>query len=182
LTQSLGVSRTPVREALILLEREGLLDFIPNRGYFVHVFTEKDVREIFSLRTALENLAGELTHLGEAEYDHLDAMIEAQLDAIRRDEMTDVRRIDMNFHQYLIEASGHDLLIKSWKSIVAQIAALLSIRAEAFPDYDENLVIADHKAILDAYRSGDPANVAGVNHQINARVAAMCIAGLNPTR
>jgi DNA-binding GntR family transcriptional regulator len=180
LTKYLGVSRTPVREALILLEREGLLDFIPNRGYFVRVFTERDVREIFLLRTALENLAAELAipHLNEEHYAYLERLISDQTAAIEHGEMRDVRRIDMNFHQYLVEASGHTLLYKNWRSIVAQIAALLYIRAEAFPNYDELIVIGDHKAILNAYRSGNPANVSLVNAQINARVADMCIAGL----
>jgi DNA-binding GntR family transcriptional regulator len=132
------------------------------------------------LRTALENLAAELAipRLGEEPYAHLERLISDQTDAIQRGEMKDVRRIDMNFHQYLVEASGHGLLYKNWTGIVAQIAALLYIRAEAFPNYDEYIVIGDHKAILDAYRSGDPANVARVNAGINKRVAEMCIAGL----
>lgn len=180
LTQHLGVSRTPVREALILLEREGLLDFIPNRGYFVRVFSDKDIREIFSMRTALENLAAELSiqRFTADHYAHLERLIQDQTDAIQRGVMKDVRRIDMNFHQYLVDSSRHALLIKSWRSIVAQIAALLYMRAEAYPNYDEYLVISDHKDILSAYKSGDPKNVAKVNTQINSRVAEMCLAGL----
>jgi DNA-binding GntR family transcriptional regulator len=181
LTKYLGVSRTPVREALILLEREGLLDFVPNRGYFVRVFTERDIREIFSLRTALENLAAELciTHLQPEHYAHLEQLIRDQTDAIEQGVMKDVRRIDVAFHRYFIDASDHALLIKNWTSIVAQIAALLHMRAEAFPNYDEHIVIGDHKAILNAYRSGDPLNVARINAAINARVAEMCVAGVS---
>lgn len=59
LTSQLGVSRTPVREALILLEREGLVVESPNRGCFVRAFTEGDIRDIFSMRTTLENFAGD---------------------------------------------------------------------------------------------------------------------------
>ncbi len=184
LTKFLGVSRTPVREALILLEREGLLDFIPNRGYFVRVFSERDIREIFTLRTALENLAAELvlSRLKDEHFTDLERLIHDQTEAIKRGAMQDVRRIDMNFHQYLVEASGHTLLLKNWRSIVAQIAALLYIRADAFPTYDENIVINDHQAILAAYRTGDPANVARVNVQINQRVAEMCVAALDSSR
>src|SRR3954471_5557932 len=60
LTEQLGVSRTPIREALILLEREGLVIAAPNRGCFVRAFSEQDVDEVFSMRATLENLAGKL--------------------------------------------------------------------------------------------------------------------------
>ena len=68
LTRLLGVSRTPVREALILLEREGLVVAEPNRGVFVRVFSEADVDAIFSMRTTLENFAAEriIESLGKA--------------------------------------------------------------------------------------------------------------------
>jgi DNA-binding GntR family transcriptional regulator len=181
LTKQLRVSRTPVREALIVLERERLVVFAPNRGYFVRVFTEKDIHEIFSLRIALENLAAEIaTHrLNEKDYNHLHQLIERQAVAIKREDKKGIRSIDMNFHRYLIEASSHDLLIQSWNSIVAQIAALLYIRAEADPDYDENQVIKDHEAILGAYQSGDAAEVARINRQINERVARNCVEALH---
>src|SRR5574341_1709889 len=60
LTEKLGVSRTPVREALILLDSQRLVEFVPNRGCFVRTFDERDVDEIFSMRTLLENFAAEL--------------------------------------------------------------------------------------------------------------------------
>jgi DNA-binding GntR family transcriptional regulator len=56
LTEQLGVSRTPVREALILLESESLVVSIPNRGCFVRAFSTDDVRALFSMRIVLENL------------------------------------------------------------------------------------------------------------------------------
>src|SRR5688572_3458655 len=61
LTQMLGISRTPVREALILLEQDGLVVSYPNRGSYVRNFTSQDVDEVFSMRTMLENFAGELS-------------------------------------------------------------------------------------------------------------------------
>lgn len=181
LTKQLGVSRTPVREALIVLERERLVVFAPNRGYFVRVFTEKDIHEIFSLRIALENLAAEIVihRLNEKDYIHLRQLIEQQAAAIQREDRKGIRSIDMNFHRYLIEASNHDLLIQSWNGIVAQIAALLYIRADADPDYDENQVMKDHEAILIAYQSGYAAEVARINRQINERVARNCVEALH---
>jgi DNA-binding GntR family transcriptional regulator len=180
LTQQLGVSRTPVREALILLEREGLLVASRNRGSFVRVFTQEDVVNIFSMRTTLENFAGELIihNLTPADHDHLDATIERQRHFIEQGDYKNVRSTDMAFHRFLIERSEHPLLSRSWAELVAQIAALLYVRAEAIPDYDEYLAIRDHQAIVTAYRQRDLEALRAVNKRINERVAAECNLGI----
>jgi len=60
IAEQMSVSRIPVREAFRQLEQEGLIVSIPNQGSFVKVFDEKDIKEIFTLRGALESLACEL--------------------------------------------------------------------------------------------------------------------------
>jgi DNA-binding GntR family transcriptional regulator len=179
LTQEMGVSRTPVREALILLEREGLVIASPNRGCFVRAYNQNDVREIFSMRTNLENFAAELIveRLRNEDFELLEGMIEQQRLHIERNDFMNVRRIDMEFHHYLIHYSHHSLLIRIWKEIVAQIAALLYVRAEGL-DYDEYLAIRDHKAIVEAYKNRDLAGVQRCNRAINERVAGECMAAL----
>lgn len=181
LTQQLGVSRTPVREALIMLEQDGLVVSYPHRGSFVRNFTVNDVREIFSMRTTLENFAGELIieTLTEEDYKHLNALIERQQSAISAADFRTVRSLDMNFHQYIVTKSDHRLLIRNWEQIVAQIAAVLYIRAEAIPDYDEFLAIRDHKLIYEAYRQRDLNALFSVNRRINQRVAGECEFALN---
>lgn len=184
LTKQLGVSRTPVREALILLESEGLVVFAPNRGYDVRTFTEKTVLEIFSMRTTLENMAAEINtgSLHDDEFERLYALIDEQTEALQRGAQKDIRRIDVSFHHLLIERTGHELLIRNWTGIVAQIAALLNLRAEAFPDYDETQAIQDHQAILRAYQSGSASVVMEVNRRINDRVAHNCAESIRVQR
>ena len=181
LTDELGVSRTPVREALILLEREGLVVSEPNRGSFVRVFSEDDVKYIFSMRTALENFAADLViqTLNEADMQFLAKSIEDQRRAIEAGDFKQVRRIDMSFHQHLIERSEHPLLIGNWLELVAQIAAVLYMRAEAFPNYDEYLAIVDHTKIYEALKKRDLKTVHILNHQINERVARECRFSIN---
>jgi DNA-binding GntR family transcriptional regulator len=176
LTQQLGVSRTPVREALILLEREALIVSIPHRGCFVRAFEEEDVDALFSMRITLENFAGELVmeKLGETDYTVLADLIEAQRRHIEQGDFKQVRSTDMTFHQYLITASNHPLLRRSWQEIVAQIAAVLYIRAEGYANVDEYLAISDHQAILQAYQMRDLNRLRGENARINARVANEC--------
>ncbi len=176
LTDQLGVSRTPVREALILLEREGLVVSVPNRGSFVRVFREEDVTAIFSMRITLESFAAELMYekLIPSDYDYLYGLIEQQRQAIERGDFKAVRSTDMLFHQYLIEKADHPLLLRSWEELVAQIAAVLFIRAETMPDYNEYLAVADHKKILDGFIQHDLLAIKAQHKVINDRVAEEC--------
>jgi DNA-binding GntR family transcriptional regulator len=171
------VSRTPVREALILLEREGLVVASPNRGCFVRAFTPEDVGYIFSMRTTLENFAGELIIelLADADFDYLRGSVERHRAAIQQGDFKQVRTIDVAFHQYLVCKSEHPLLIRQWTEIVAQIAAMLYLRAEFTPNYDEYQAINDHQGIVDAYQKRDLSRLKALNQQINQRVAAECL-------
>ena len=180
LTEQLGVSRTPVREALILLEREGLVVFLPNRGAFVRAFNEQDVRDIFAMRITLENMAAEscINTLTEADLTRLDGLIEKQNQAIEQNEIALARSTDMNFHRALVYAGKNRILARSWEEIVAQIALLLYLRATALPDPDEFQSIRDHRTLLAAFRSRDLAAVQRVNRQINDQVARDCLRAL----
>jgi DNA-binding GntR family transcriptional regulator len=177
LTQQLGVSRTPVREALILLEREALIVSVPNRGCFVRAFNEDDVTALFTMRTTLENFAAELVleRLSDEDFTYLERLIEVQKHAIEQQDFKKVRSTDMSFHQYLIDFSEHPLLRRSWQEIVAQIAAVLYLRAEAYREYDEFQAISDHKSIVDGYRNRNLDHVKQENRRINGRVAAECV-------
>jgi len=180
LTVELGVSRTPVREALIILEREALIVSIPNRGSFVRAFSEEDVKAVFSMRITLENFAAELVvdHLVERDFAHLESLIEKQRAAIEQGDFRQVRRVDMSFHQYIVNASGHPLLMRNWQEIVAQVAAILFLRAEAMPDYDETHAIEDHHTLLKLFRARHLEGIRLENRRINNRVMEECIAAV----
>lgn len=176
LTRQLGVSRTPVREALILLEREGLVVSEPHKGSFVKAFSVDDVEKIFSMRIILENFAAEraLPALLDNDFGRLDYLILQQEKAIREGTFGQVRAKDMAFHDYLIDRSNHPLLKQAWNGLVAQVASLLYLRAEATPDYDEMQAIKEHRAILDAFKAKDLNTVKTLNQRINERVASEC--------
>jgi DNA-binding GntR family transcriptional regulator len=175
ITEQMQVSRTPVREALILLEQQSLVVSYPNRGYFVQAFTEQDVREIFSMRANLENFAAELNidRFTEDDYLTLEGMITRQKAAIETGDSKHVRSIDMGFHRYIVSFSGHSRLLRSWSELVAQVAALLHLRAEGF-EYDEMRAAQDHMLIVDSYRARDLEAVRRHNNAINARVSDEC--------
>lgn len=180
LTEQLGVSRTPVREALILLERESLVVSLPHRGCFVRAFDAADVRALFSMRVTLENFAAELIidQLDASDYDTLQNLIERQREFIQQNDFKQVRSTDMGFHQYLITCSNHPHLIRNWQEIVAQVAAVLYIRADGYKNYNENLAISDHQRILDAYKARSLDSVHAENRRINKRVELECISAI----
>ena len=180
LTEQLGVSRTPVREALILLEREALVVSLPNRGCFVRAFNAEDVQALFSMRVTLENFAAELIidRLTSADYERLDHLIEQQQFYIQQADFKQVRSTDMAFHQHLINRSEHPLLMGNWQEIVAQVAAVLYVRAEGHPNYDEMRAIHDHRRILEAYQAHDLELLKAENRRINQRVQEECTQAL----
>ena len=143
-------------------------------------FTEQDVDEIFSMRTALENMAGELIidKLTTSDFEALYNSIALQRQTIQVGDLKKVRGIDMAFHRLLIERSEHRLLIRQWSELVAQIAAVLYLRAEAIPNYDEYQSINDHTALVQAYEARDLLRLRILNTAINQRVAGECQLGV----
>jgi len=178
LAEQMSVSRSPVREAFRQLEQEGLIVSIPNQGSFVKAFDEDDVREIFTLRAALEDLACEIVlregKLQPADFDRLEAYIERQREAIQARDFDWLTDLDMDFHEFICAKSGFGRLLKMWRSLRAQIQVLFYQRFRAF-DWVPETVDVDHSAILEALRCGDAAQFSRLNTEVNARVAEECV-------
>ena len=178
LARQMSVSRSPIREALRQLEQEGLIVSIPNQGSFVKVFDENDVREIFTLRATLEDLACEIIleqgKLQPADLEHLAVLIERQKEAIEARDFDRLTTLDMEFHEYICRKSDFKRLLKMWRSLRTQIQVLFLQRFQAF-DWVPETVDTDHSAILDTLREGDAGRFSQINKEINARVANECI-------
>jgi DNA-binding GntR family transcriptional regulator len=177
LTESLQVSRTPVREALVLLERDGLVYISPNRGCFVREFDEHDIREIFELRTALENLAAHLIvdRLQETDFQYLEELIQQQLDSTVRHAQTRVGQLDLEFHRYLVKSADNSRLLRTWQVTAMQYTVLFSYLDESFLAAGKKLMLESHRGILSALRKRDAAQVAEVNRITNEEVTQGCI-------
>ena len=178
LAEQMSVSRSPVREALRQLEQEGLVVSIPNQGSFVKAFDEDDVREIFTLRTALEELACEIVlrngNLSEDDLQLLEAYIEQQREAIESRDFDSLTELDMDFHEYICSRSGLKRLLKMWQSLRAQIQVLFYQRFHAFAEVPET-VDTDHSEIIDALREGDADKFSEISREVNERVAEECV-------
>ena len=172
LAAQLGVSRGPIREALMRLEREGLVTSERHRGSSVAVWTKQDVEEIYSMRGALEELAIEWAcqYATEEDIKNLQAVMDnySSLKEKARTPAT-VRQLDLEFHSILFESSHHERLLESWLVLRSQINASLFFRwskadnqGEAFlPNWGLN-----HQTIVDLIvaRKPEPAKKAIRTH------------------
>jgi DNA-binding GntR family transcriptional regulator len=157
LAERLGISRAPVREALKQLVAEGLLVNVPRRGTTVIELTEKDIREIFSLRTALEAMAVELITptISADQIAQLDRLVkEMSAVAVTQDEAKIVD-LEMRFHELLCKLSGHSRLHAAWLQMGVQLRAFF---AAADPQYDNREYTERHETLLAAIASGDAAH------------------------
>ena len=153
--RKLGVSRGPLREALRILETEGLLESFPGRGSFVAQITESDIREVYSLRCVLEEeafrLAAERGSSGD--FDYLQETLISMFKAANDGETSKVADLDFRFHQKIWEVADHTRLKEVLESITTQIRMYLSVQTQLYDDLAVG--ISDHRLLLDALRNRD---------------------------
>ncbi|MEU8636144.1 GntR family transcriptional regulator [Amycolatopsis sp. NPDC048633] len=152
LAEALGVSRGPVREALLKLEREGLVRGEWHRGTMVTSLSEVDVAELDSLRAALEQLAVGLVIDRAPDLEAVDAAVARMERAADEHEM--VRR-DLEFHDAIYAAAGHRRLGEAWQAIRSQVHLFLLTRIGVETEGYLAGIPAEHRQLADALRARD---------------------------
>lgn len=149
--EAMDTSRGPVRDALKLLENEGLVVRYPHRGTFVARLTLEDAEEIYSLRQALEMLAVEyiIERASPEQLDELDELIRAMERLIERGytqyEATD---LDIEFHDALYRMSGHKRLMAAWEALKEQVRVFLLAHRNLRPKDFEDRAVLWHRRIV----------------------------------
>jgi DNA-binding GntR family transcriptional regulator len=152
----LGMSRTPVREALIRLQNEGLIEVVPRHGMRVLPLSATDMRDIYQILTSLEATAAELAAARRPDQAALEPLEQAtrdMIDALARDDLTRWAEADERFHRHLIDLSGNRLL----KSLVENVwdrahrARMFTLRLRDRPERSTQ----EHDALVKAIRDGD---------------------------
>jgi DNA-binding GntR family transcriptional regulator len=112
LATQLGTSRTPVREAIQKLEKEGLVYRLPRGGYVVRSITDQDIDEVFGIRSILEGYAAYLATLriSDEELNALEDIVRKGQDSLKKGDLEELIRLNTEFHDRLYRASGSKLL------------------------------------------------------------------------
>jgi DNA-binding GntR family transcriptional regulator len=155
LSEQLGMSRTPVRQALERLVQEGLVRSDPRRGFWTSTFTAQDIHEIYDLRGALEALAVRLAapHLSQEDLKaHLEALyaVRAELDT---NPVLRFLQVDIRFHMLITRASNNGRLIHSLSLLRSQ-HTMFQMQDTYYPKRME-IALNEHEQILLAMLAGN---------------------------
>jgi DNA-binding GntR family transcriptional regulator len=156
LAEEFVISRGPIREALRLLENEGLINHIPNHGTYVATLSKKDAYEIYTLRALLEAKGAELAlpNLKKNHYEKLEALIyEFERTSVEKD-LEKMRRLDFQFHSFIIKHSNHTRLINMHQHLDTQLGAMFLTIAANVPIRVHQFE-ANHNLLLEALKSNN---------------------------
>ena len=155
LADEMGVSRTPVREAIRKLEKEGLVTIEPRRGAYASDISAKDMVDVLEVRQDLEGMAAGLAAQKIAEGDvlQLKDMTRRYKEAVEAGDIEEIIKQDEDFHKYIVGLSDNKTLIK----MVSQVQELaLRFRYIYYDDFSrfKNQPL-EHQEIMEAIMSGD---------------------------
>jgi DNA-binding GntR family transcriptional regulator len=159
LAAMLDVSRGPVREALVQLEREGLVLVRRHRGATVARLSRSDLEEVYSLRLALERLAIQRAtrYATDKDFAAMEAVLAAFDVALSRGPSEkEVAELDVRFHDLIYHAARHQRLYDCWANLKSQIYIFLLSRNVVDPDF-RAVTVKSHSDLLEAIRTRDEA-------------------------
>ncbi|HZT86443.1 MAG TPA: GntR family transcriptional regulator [Stellaceae bacterium] len=156
LSEGLGVSRTPIREAMTLLEQEGFVRTLPRRGIFVVRKTKREIVEMITVMAALESMAARLAaeRAADADIAELRRLMDAFHDGTDGERLEEYSAANIAFHQAIIRMSGCALLAEMTENLFIHMRAIRKITI-----HQENRAvrsITDHIRIIEALEKRDP--------------------------
>lgn len=153
LAKKLGVSRTPIREAIRKLELEGLVIMIPRRGAEVAGITGKSLRNVLEVRKALEELAIELAceRMTESDIEELEKSMERFKKAVAKGDSMSIAKADEEYHDIIFQSTDNDKLMLLVGNLREQ---MYRYRLEYVKDADKrSLLVTEHEHILNAIKA-----------------------------
>ena len=155
LSQALGVSRTPIREAMTLLEQEGFLRTVPRRGVFIIRKTKKQILEMIEMWAALESMAARLATLNASDEDI--GQLRHMFDNFRSDtpseHIEEYSEANIAFHQAIIRLSGSHLMGQTIENLFIHVRAIRRMTISQRDRAERSIV--DHMRIIEALEKRD---------------------------
>ncbi|MCM1045143.1 MAG: GntR family transcriptional regulator [Candidatus Gastranaerophilales bacterium] len=168
--EEMGVSRTPVREAFRQLELEGLIQIIPNKGAYVTGITEKDVKDIYMIRSRLEGLCARWAteHITKEQMEEMEENVYLAKFHAEKGHLEQLAELDNRFHDIMYEACDSKMLehqLKDFHQYVLRVRKKTLSNANRGPKSNE-----EHEGIMEAIKAGDAdkAEQLAYQHMINA--------------
>jgi DNA-binding GntR family transcriptional regulator len=155
LSRSLGVSRTPIREAMTLLEQEGFLRTVPRRGIFIIRKTKRQIIEMIEMWAALESMAARLgtVNATDEEIASLRTMFDEFRNQTPAEHIHEYSEANIAFHQAIIRMSGSHLMGKTIENLFIHVRAIRRLTISQSDRAARS--IADHMRIIEALERRD---------------------------
>ncbi|HOB12231.1 MAG TPA: GntR family transcriptional regulator [Syntrophomonadaceae bacterium] len=156
LAEELGVSRTPIREALRKLELEGFIVMVPRKGAYVADISFKDIADVFEIRAALEALAAGLAaeRITDEELEEMERLVAEKAESIANQDMERLVKVDTLFHEAIYKASRNQRLTSMISNLREQIQRYRTTSL-AYPGRMQRS-LEEHRSIVEAIQSRDP--------------------------
>jgi len=150
LAEEMGVSRTPVREAIRKLELEGFVVMVPRKGAYVADISTKDIADVFEIRAALEGLAAGLAaeRITEEELEQLERILVKIGECIKNNDLEKLIEVDTEFHDTLFKASRNERLVQIVSNLREQIQRFRT--ASLSTPGRMKYALEEHKKIVEA--------------------------------
>lgn len=175
LADKMGVSRTPIREAIRKLELEGLVIMIPRKGAEVASITKKDISDVLEIRAALESLAVRLAckRMSEQDLQELENVCKDFQAATGANDVNRIIELDVKFHDLLFRCSYNDKLIQMLNNLIEQIYRFRVEYIYKMNDYSE--LAKEHQQIVQSLRDKKPeqASELAVSHIQNQELSIL---------
>jgi DNA-binding GntR family transcriptional regulator len=155
LSESLGVSRTPVREAMTLLEQEGFLRMVPRRGIYIVRKSKREIVEMIQMWAALESMAARLAtrHATDEEIARLRHMFDQFRDSTPAEHIAEYSDANIAFHQSIVQLSKSQIILDTIKNIFIHVRAIRRMTISQSDRASRSIV--DHLRIIEALEKRD---------------------------
>jgi DNA-binding GntR family transcriptional regulator len=159
LARKFEVSRVPIREAIRLLQAQGILKVTPNRGARVAAFDPAMIEQVYEARIALERIAvRDALQSYKREPRLLDGLREiiSRMERMARwADWVEFRKCDVAFHREICRASGNEIVLRLWEALAQHITIMFG--RELASERNFGVVIEQHRKLVDLFERGDPA-------------------------